>query len=111
MQKAKKVIYVSHPYGGKEENKAAIENIIKEFVKEYPYYTFVSPIHCFGFMYDKLPYQQGLDMCINLLEKCDEMWLCGDFLDSRGCRAEIKWCHNHLKPYTTISMVKAGGNL
>jgi len=31
-----KKVYVAHPYGGKEENKQAVENIIRQFVKQHP---------------------------------------------------------------------------
>ena len=66
------LIYVAHPYGGKEENKKAAEEKIKKLHELYNGHTFISPIHSFGFMYDWVDgYEQGMRMCIDLLDKCD----------------------------------------
>lgn len=90
--KSKKLIYISHPYGGKEENKLKIEGIIKELSRQYPKYVFASPIHCFGFQYNDVDYDTGLSWCLVLLDACDEMWVYGDHLNSKGCTAEIQHC-------------------
>jgi cell division FtsZ-interacting protein ZapD len=83
------MIYISHPYGGKEENKLKVEEVIKKLVVENPSETYISPIHCFGFMYELVDYQSGLEMCLRLLESCDKMLVFGDWQNSRGCNAEI----------------------
>lgn len=85
-------IYISHPYGGQPENKHRVEEVIKRISKRYPEITFISPIHCFGFMYDDVDYQTGLNWCLELLNACDEMWVFGNYLDSKGCKAEIQHC-------------------
>lgn len=95
-------IYISHPFQNKPENKAKIEEIIKDLVKRYPEHTYISPVHTFGFLYDDVPYQQGIDMCINLLKLCDIMYVYGDYKNSKGCTCEIEWCQNNHKPYVMI---------
>ena len=35
-----------------------------------------------------------------LLEKADEMWVCGDYRSSKGCQAEIEFCKSHKIPFT-----------
>ena len=97
------MIYISHPYGGKEENKRKIESIVTELSKQYTYITFVSPVHCFGFTYDTLPYERGLDMCLDLLSKCDKMYVYGDWKNSRGCTAEVLYCETMNIPYEIIT--------
>jgi hypothetical protein len=93
------MIYVGHPYKGLEENKRKVEGIIKSLSTMNPGTTFVSPIHTFGFMYDDFIYEVGLCMCLDLLSKCDMMYVCGDYENSRGCMAEIKYCEEHDIPH------------
>lgn len=83
------LIYVAHPYGGLEENKQSVEEKIKALVKKYPNHTFISPIHTFGYMYHFVDnYNQGIQMCVKLLTKCDMLVLCENWENSKGCRIE-----------------------
>lgn len=93
----KKLVYISHPSGGKIENTKHIEYIVRELLKSdalYNKYCFVSPVHCYGFMYDEYEteYLRGLSFCTDLLEHCDIMLLCGDWEKSRGCTTERNMC-------------------
>lgn len=89
------LIYISHPYGGQEANKQKIEQIIRRLVKEHTEHTYVSPVHAFGFLYNDVDYEYGLDMCLKLLYVCDKMLVFGDYQNSRGCKAEIEYCMIH----------------
>ena len=93
------MIYISHPYGNQPENKQKVEEIIRELVLSHPEHTYISPIHCFGFMYHDFDYETGLEMCLNLLEKCDKMLVFGDWKSSRGCTVEVLYCEMHMIPY------------
>lgn len=95
----KKIIYVSHPFGNKKENVKNIEYIIRHEQKSFPKYIFFSPVHCFGFLYEDVSYQEGLNMCLTMLDKCDEMWVFGDIRNSVGCQAEVQYCKEHKIPY------------
>lgn len=89
----KKLVYISHPSSGKLENTLDIEVIIKALYKSdaiYNNYCFVSPVHNYGFMYNDTDYDRGLTYCTDLLEHCEEIWVFGDYANSRGCKAEIK---------------------
>lgn len=86
------LIYVSHPYSAKEENKQKVEAIVRKLAKEHPEHTFLSPIHAVGFMYDDFDYETGLNMCLELLKRCDMMYVFGDWENSRGCKTEINYC-------------------
>lgn len=92
MKKYEKLIYTAHPYSGLKKNEEKIANIILELQKQYPNYLFISPIHCFSYAYHKTDYQTGIDMCLNLLNMCDEMWVFGDWKNSKGCNMEIEHC-------------------
>lgn len=83
-----KLIYVAHPYGGDRKNKNKVQRIIEDLINEYPQYCFVSPIHCFGFMYDLMDYEEGMHHCFSLLDKCTEIWIYGD---SQGTRLEREY--------------------
>jgi hypothetical protein len=92
-------IYISHPYGGKEENKIKVENIIRQLTEICPQDTFISPIHTFGFMYNDVNYETGLWWCLDLLEGCHKMYVFGDWKQSRGCTAEVLYAETHMIPY------------
>lgn len=93
--KNKKLVYISHPSGGKEENTRHIEKIISTLLDSdtlYSKYCFVSPVHCYGFMYETCDYSKGLSFCTDLLKHCDIMLLCGEWESSKGCTAERQMC-------------------
>lgn len=86
----KRLIYISHPYGGNEENKQHVETIVKQLIYDNPKNTYISPIHTFGYTYHDVEYDSGLQYCLNLLDVCDEMLVFGDWQSSKGCKAELK---------------------
>jgi hypothetical protein len=90
-----KLIYVAHPYGGDRKNKNKVQRIIEDLVNEYPQYCFVSPIHCFGFMYDLMDYEEGMHHCFSLLDQCTEIWIYGD---SQGTRLEREYAQMYNIP-------------
>ena len=96
-------IYISHQYGGKEENKLHVENIIKELVKNNPQHTYVSPIHAVGFLYNDVSYEQGIEYCLDLLKMCDVMYTFGEHSNSKGCIIEKRFCKDNNIPIIDIS--------
>ena len=92
-------IYISHPYGGKPGNKAEIERIAEALAVKDKANVYISPIHCFGYLYVKVDYLHGLGMCLELLKVCDKMLVYGDWEHSTGCKAEIDYCKAHGIPY------------
>ena len=99
MRSFEKVIYISHPFQNKTENKDKIEDIIKTLTVKYPKYLFLSPVHSFGYLYNTVDYQIGIDYCLWLLGKADEMWVFGDYQNSRGCMIEIKYAEECEMPW------------
>lgn len=92
----KKIVYISHKFGGKRKNAKRAEKIIKRLIKEYPDYLFISPIHCFGYAYKDIPYEEGIKHCLALLDLCTEMWVCSEA--SKGVQIEINYCFMNKKP-------------
>ena len=88
-----KMIYISHKYGGDQSNKDRIETIVRQLVKDYPDYCFVSPVHCMGYLYNDVDYDKGMEYCLALLRTCDEMWIASDY--SKGVLIEWDYCKRH----------------
>lgn len=87
----KPLVYVAHPFGGLIRNQKKIDKIMNELVLSDDKHVYVSPIHNFGFAYlEGDEYQRGLDVCLNLLKKCDILVICPGWENSRGCKQEVK---------------------
>lgn len=97
-----KVAYIAHPFVGKPENVQDVQRIILELVKKYPKFTFYSPLHCTGFYYHEIPYDVGMEHCYEFLKRSDQLWLCNNWENSRGCNLEYNFAYLHLKPIYLI---------
>ena len=82
------MIYCAHKYGGKEENKKKCEKIIKKLQANDLDNTYISPIHALGFMYDSINYDDGMELCFDLLSVCDELFVLSELSD--GVEKEIE---------------------
>ena len=102
MNDIQKLIYLSHNYGGKESNKQHIELVMKSLVKQYPDYTFLSPVHALGFLYYTLTYDNGMRHCLALLDMCDECWSVEGYNDSKGCKIEQSYRADYRIPTVII---------
>ena len=83
-----KLIYIAHPFGGEQENVEKVEKIIKGLLHKHPDCTFYSPLHATGFFYYRLAYLVGMEHCFEALSRCDELWIAGDWQESKGCCME-----------------------
>ena len=92
------LIYVSHPFSNKPKNKDKVEEIVRTLTLLHPENIYISPIHTFGFLYEDVSYETGLEMCFKLLDKCDKILLCDGWKNSRGCTAEALYAEfNHIE--------------
>ena len=103
------MIYLSHPYGGREANRKAVEAIAERLAQKDRANVYVSPIHAFGYLYDQVDYFHGLSMCIELLSRCDRMLVFGDWKHSVGCRAEMEYSKAHGIPVALYGGDGEGG--
>jgi hypothetical protein len=88
-----KLIYLAHPYGGDENNVEDAKQMVKRLVKKFPETVFLSPLQATGFYYNDIPYIQGMEHCLEMLSRCDELLLCSDYQggswqESKGCCME-----------------------
>ena len=100
------LIYCAHKYGGDDTNKARVEIYLKELQKNDPENTYISPIHTFGFMYNTLSYDEGMDLCLSLLGKCDMLLVLGEL--SEGVKREIDFAIKNQKHIYFIKEVTNG---
>jgi len=49
--------------------------------------TYLSPVHALGWMYDDFSYEEGMEMCYDLLSTCDKLLVTSE--PSRGVMLEI----------------------
>jgi hypothetical protein len=90
------LIYCSHKYGGDRENKISAEKKVRGLQLRFLEHTFISPIHTLGFMYTDVSYDDGMKLCLSLLDKCDALLVLSD--ESEGVRREIEYAKTHMKP-------------
>lgn len=96
-----KVIYIAGRFQNNPKNQQFIENKVKEYLKQYPDYIFVNGVSCFGFLYEYVSYEHGLQQCLWLLEQADEVWVVGNqnrICESVGTLAEIRYAKKLGKP-------------
>ena len=97
-----RLVYLAHPYGGDEKNVEDAKRIVKKLVKECPHTVFLSPLQATGFYYNDIPYINGMDHCIELLKRCDELLLCKGWQDSKGCCMEYAAAQITNKPISFL---------
>lgn len=84
------MFYVSHPYSGNEErNKQDARECVKNLQKRHSNVVFINPLDAFQALeelkMDKLVIMQ---MCVELMLKCDGVIFTGKWKGSEGCRLE-----------------------
>lgn len=82
------IIYCAHKYGGNEKNKKQAEEKIKSLQLKDLENTYISPIHCLGYLYNETDYNDGLELCLDLLSISDELLVMSEH--SKGVDKEIE---------------------
>lgn len=87
------ILYVSHPFSGNEDNRKAIDVIIKDLVRFDPNVFYLSPLHAmrreYKENYTKEEYDRDLSGLLLLLIRCEGIIMCGDWETSKGCTREF----------------------
>jgi hypothetical protein len=87
-------VYICHPYSNNPDvNRIKFNRIFKFIRNNLKEAVPFSPIHAFGEFYDdnrKEDRKEVLKLCIDVLKRCDEVWVFGDWRNSEGCRLEVK---------------------
>ena len=106
----RKIIYIAHPFQGNPENVQKVEQIILQLIKLYPDCTFYSPLHATGFYYFTKTYKEGMKDCTEMLNRCDELWLCDGWEESRGCGIEHDFAKERCIPIKFVDEILSAIN-
>lgn len=92
MERMKKRIYLSHPYGGKEENRQKAAQIAQLYRQIWAAegktdWEIIDPLAYFE-PFTGLPEDTILDMAVTLMDTCDGVLFAPRWRKSRGCRYE-----------------------
>lgn len=107
-------IYLSHPYGGKEENIKKTGEYAKTLIQmsrvmKEATVTILSPIHNFTWLLyhakETAEYEEDIKSCLVLLKRTDALVLCGSWKQSYGCRLEYLYALNLNLPIFKINIV------
>lgn len=82
------VFYCAHSFGGDPIKKNTAAKKIRKLQMHDKFNTYISPIHTFGFMYNDLSYEEGMELCYDLLTICDVLVVCS--MPSKGVILEIE---------------------
>lgn len=91
-------VYVATPLRGQyPDSQAAIsinyeraDVILRTLARNYAQIVPLSPLHAFRFMSPTGSQDRAMDLCGELLSLCSELWLFGDWKNSKGCCEEHK---------------------
>ena len=83
-----RLVYVAHPFGGKKKNIKDAQEVVRQLVRQKHGYVFLSPLQALGFLNEDISYEESMEMCLQLLKRCDELWLCNGWEKSKGCNME-----------------------
>ena len=106
-----KVVYISHPFtGNEEENRAASMRIAHELAKQHPDICFINPLAVFSAAASAgLSYERIMAQCLALLERCNEIIVCGRWKKSRGCMKEYHYAIERGISISSLLVYLGGG--
>ena len=82
--------YVSHAYGGKEENYNRAKQITHDLQIQRPKDCFICPLMAFSHLqYGEIGYDFEMELCLDLLSLCDGLLVTSEI--SEGVRREIEF--------------------
>ena len=85
-----KLIYLAHPYGGKIENELKSITAEYQLIEQHPSDHIFNAVRYFKTYERVLSEPEIMDMCLDMLGRCDELWLSPGWQDSPGCKAELE---------------------
>lgn len=84
-----RVLFISHPFGGQYTNYKRIKTLVEMLNSAYTgKYVFISPVLMFAGLYGDRNYEEDIEACKELLDRCDGILMCGDWKNSEGCMEE-----------------------
>lgn len=83
-------VYICHPFAGDQEaNKASVREFCRAVTESSEDHLPIAPqVYLSQWMDDGTDRDHAMRMCLELLDVCDELWLCGSRISS-GMRDEV----------------------
>lgn len=86
------IIYVSHAYGGKQENLERARKITHDLQVADLENTYICPLLTFSHLqYGEIGYDAEMELCLDLLSVCDKLIVASDI--SKGVAEEIDFAN------------------
>jgi len=85
-----KRVYIAHPF---RDNPVVNLEKVKTYIKlaAEKGYLPLCALPVFGPFYGVIDENYVMKACFEMIDFCDEIWMCGDWLNSQGCTEEYKY--------------------
>ena len=85
-----KLIYLAHTYGGSAHNYFKACKLETKLIDEHPTAHIFNAVKYFNYFKNTLEEKDILKMCLDMVSRCNELWVAPGWEDSQGCKAEIE---------------------
>lgn len=85
------LVYVSHKYGGSDDNVENARQLCRELADELPEVLFIPALSVTCRRYSKRHYADDLGLLLELESRCDVVYMAEDWDRSTGCLAEYEF--------------------
>lgn len=85
-----KMIYFAHPFGGKEANYAKAKIMGARLEERNPGMHIFNAVPYFTYFEPYLEEPEIMRLCLDMVGRCDEVWVAPGWETSPGCNQEIK---------------------
>ena len=93
-----KKIYLCHEFDGIYENAKIITDYINNLVTYNKFASYISSVHLFGMLHDKIDSSLYSKYCISVLKDCNMMIVFGENSKTNECKYQINYCKKHNIP-------------
>ena len=101
-----KRVYIAHPFrDNPTDNLEKVKTYIKLAAEKG--YLPLCALPVFGQFYGQVEEGYVMKACFEMIDIADEIWMCGDWLNSQGCAEEYKHAARHGK---IIRIMKQGAS-
>ncbi|MCM8901312.1 DUF4406 domain-containing protein [Caldicoprobacter algeriensis] len=84
------VVYIAHPYrNNPRENLKRVKKYVKEAITQG--YIPICALLEIGHLLGQIDEAEAMDICYAYIELANVIWICGDWENSEGCRAELEY--------------------
>ena len=85
-----KMIYLGHPFGGKRDNVLKSIDLATKLTMENSDVHLFNAAHYFYQYENVLIEEEIMKRCLDMVARCDELWLAPGWVNSKGCNREYE---------------------